>query len=132
MYLKKKTDCSLCVPETVCISCRQMIREFCFTPIMEIKKRYLINLICYREENKDFPEIRKNQEMTEPILQILCHRNILPLEVEIIARVHSISAMIMEQELWGFVMKAMRSSRENIPFRDFRQCMQTKTRQRLS
>ena len=43
-----------------------------------------------------------------------------------------ISAMIMEQELWDFAMKAMRSSRENIPFRDFRQCMQTKTRQRLS
>ena len=53
-------------------------------------------------------------------------------EAETIVRVHSISAMIMEQELWGFVMKAMRSSRENIPFRDFRQCMQTKTRQRLS
>ena len=64
--------------------------------------------------------------------QILCRRNILLLEAETIVRVHSISAMIMEQELWGFVMKAMRSSRENIPFRDFRQCMQTKTRQRLS
>lgn len=54
------------------------------------------------------------------------------LEAETIVRVHSISAMTMEQELWDFAMKAMRSSRENIPFRDFRQCMQTKTRQRLS
>ena len=56
----------------------------------------------------------------------------LLLEAETIVRVHSISAMTMEQELWDFAMKAMRSSRENIPFRDFRQCMQTKTRQRLS
>ena len=64
--------------------------------------------------------------------QILCRRNILLLEAETIVRVHSISAMTMEQELWDFAMKAMRSSRENIPFRDFRQCMQTKTRQRLS
>lgn len=55
-----------------------------------------------------FPEIRKKQEMTEPILQILCHRNILPLEVEIIARVLLTFVMIMGQELWDCAMKGMR------------------------